>query len=106
MVGIGNALGMPLGVIGGAVISGAYFGDKLSPLSDTTNLAPVMAGTDLFTHIRYMLYTTIPTYVVTLILFIILGFIYGAEGQVNTTETLEAIRTTFTLLPFYSLYLH
>ncbi|WP_158963102.1 Na+/H+ antiporter NhaC [Myroides fluvii] len=99
LVGIGNALGMPLGVIGGAVISGAYFGDKLSPLSDTTNLAPVMAGTDLFTHIRYMLYTTVPTYVVTLILFIILGFIYGADGNVNTTETLTAISDTFTITP-------
>ena len=99
LVGIGNALGMPLGVIGGAVVSGAYFGDKLSPLSDTTNLAPVMAGTDLFTHIRYMLYTTVPTYIVTLILFIILGFIYGSEGQVNTAETLDAISTTFHITP-------
>ena len=99
LVGIGNALGMPLGVIGGAVISGAYFGDKLSPLSDTTNLAPVMAGTDLFTHIRYMLYTTVPTYIVTLILFVILGFIYGAEGQVDTTETLHAISSTFHITP-------
>ncbi|WHT38610.1 Na+/H+ antiporter NhaC [Myroides sp. mNGS23_01] len=99
LVGIGNALGMPLGVIGGAVVSGAYFGDKLSPLSDTTNLAPVMAGTDLFTHIRYMLYTTVPTYTVTLILFIILGFIYSSEGQVNTAETLDAISTTFHITP-------
>lgn len=99
LVGIGNALGMPLGVIGGAVISGAYFGDKLSPLSDTTNLAPVMAGTDLFTHIRYMLYTTVPTYVVTLILFIILGFIYGTNGQVDTEETLTAISDTFHITP-------
>ncbi|MGG5507807.1 MULTISPECIES: Na+/H+ antiporter NhaC [unclassified Myroides] len=99
LVGIGNALGMPLGVIGGAVISGAYFGDKLSPLSDTTNLAPVMAGTDLFTHIRYMLFTTVPTYVVTLILFVILGFIYSADGQVDTAETLQAISHTFHITP-------
>ncbi|MBB1140703.1 Na+/H+ antiporter NhaC [Myroides sp. WP-1] len=99
LVGIGNALGMPLGVIGGAVISGAYFGDKLSPLSDTTNLAPVMAGTDLFTHIRYMLYTTVPTYVVTLILFVVLGFIYSADGQVDTAETLQAISSTFHISP-------
>ena len=60
LVGIGQALGIPTGLIGGAIISGAYFGDKMSPLSDTTNLAPAMAGTDLFTHIRYMMYTTIP----------------------------------------------
>ena len=52
LLGIGQALGLPLGLIGGAIISGAYFGDKMSPLSDTTNLAPAMAGTDLFTHIR------------------------------------------------------
>lgn len=99
LVGIGNALGMPLGLIGGAVVSGAYFGDKLSPLSDTTNLAPVMAGTDLFTHIRYMLYTTVPTYTVTLILFIILGFIYSGEGQIDTAETLNAISSTFHITP-------
>ncbi|MBT3570951.1 MAG: sodium:proton antiporter, partial [Flavobacteriales bacterium] len=60
LLGIGQALGMPTGLIGGAIISGAYFGDKMSPLSDTTNLAPAMAGTDLFTHIKYMMYTTIP----------------------------------------------
>ncbi|WP_158209124.1 Na+/H+ antiporter NhaC [Myroides phaeus] len=100
LVGIGNALGMPLGVIGGAVISGAYFGDKLSPLSDTTNLAPVMAGTDLFTHIKYMLYTTVPTYVVTLLLFIGLGIVYGTSGDVDTTETLKAISDTFLITPW------
>ena len=53
LIGIGGALGIPLGMVAGAVLSGAYFGDKMSPLSDTTNLAPAMAGTDLFTHIRY-----------------------------------------------------
>ena len=61
LVGIGTALGIDPGMIAGAVISGAYFGDKMSPLSDTTNLAPAMAGTDLFTHIKYMAYTTVPT---------------------------------------------
>ena len=59
LIGIGEALGIPLGMVAGAVISGAYFGDKMSPLSDTTNLAPAMAGTDIFTHIRYMAITTI-----------------------------------------------
>ncbi len=100
LVGIGNALGMPLGVVGGAVISGAYFGDKLSPLSDTTNLAPIMAGTDMFTHIKYMLYTTIPTYIITLVLFIILGIFYTASGEVDTTETLNAISNTFNITPW------
>ena len=74
LIGIGGALGIPLGMVAGAVLSGAYFGDKMSPLSDTTNLAPAMAGTDLFTHIRYMAYTTVPTILVTLVVFIILGF--------------------------------
>ncbi|MHC5354687.1 Na+/H+ antiporter NhaC [Myroides sp. LJL115] len=100
LVGIGNALGMPLGVVGGAVISGAYFGDKLSPLSDTTNLAPTMAGTDLFTHIKYMAYTTVPTYIVTLAVFIAFGIIYSAEGEVNTQETLDAISNTFLITPW------
>src|SRR3970040_775651 len=77
LIGVGGALGFDLGMVAGAVISGAYFGDKLSPMSDTTNLAPAMAGTDLFTHIRYMTLTTIPTYVITLILFIILGLTVG-----------------------------
>ena len=69
LVGIGTALGINPGMIAGAVISGAYFGDKMSPLSDTTNLAPAMAGTDLFTHIKYMSFTTVPTIIVTLIVF-------------------------------------
>ncbi len=65
LLGIGKALNIHEGVIAGAIISGAYFGDKMSPLSDTTNLAPAMAGTDLFTHIRYMMYTTLPTLMIT-----------------------------------------
>ena len=71
LVGIGTALGINPGMIAGAVISGAYFGDKMSPLSDTTNLAPAMAGTDLFTHIKYMAYTTVPTIIITLIVFLV-----------------------------------
>lgn len=100
LVGIGNALGMPLGMVGGAVVSGAYFGDKLSPLSDTTNLAPVMAGTDLFTHIKYMLYTTLPTYIVTLLLFVFLGLMHSGSGEINTQETLDAIANTFHITPW------
>ena len=73
LIGIGSALGIPTGMIAGAVISGAYFGDKMSPLSDTTNLAPAMAGTDLFTHIKYMAYTTVPTIIITLIAFSIMS---------------------------------
>ncbi len=81
LVGIGKALGISEGIIGGAIISGAYFGDKMSPLSDTTNLAPAMAGTDLFTHIRYMALTTIPSLTITLIIFLFIGF-----GSVSYTH--------------------
>jgi Na+:H+ antiporter, NhaC family len=73
LIGIAEALGISVGMTAGAILSGAYFGDKLSPLSDTTNLAPAMAGTDLFTHIRYMTLTTVPTITVTIIIFIIIG---------------------------------
>lgn len=74
MLGIGTALGISEGLIGGAIISGAYFGDKMSPLSDTTNLAPAMAGTDLISHIKYMMWTTIPSISITLIIFLFIGF--------------------------------
>lgn len=74
LIGIGKALGLPPGMIAGAVISGAYFGDKLSPLSDTTNLAPAMSGGDLFTHIKYMTLTTVPSIIITILVFVILGF--------------------------------
>ena len=81
MLGIGNALGVPEGITGGAIISGAYFGDKMSPLSDTTNLAPAMAGTDLITHIKYMTYTTIPSIVIALIAFLIIGLMSDIENN-------------------------
>jgi NhaC family Na+:H+ antiporter len=91
-------LGIHDGVIAGALISGAYFGDKMSPLSDTTNLAPAMAGTDLFTHIRYMVFTTAPTLVITLIIFFIWGFTLDTHGQANT-DVLLAIDKAFDLNP-------
>lgn len=98
LIGIGKALGVHEGMIAGAVLSGAYFGDKMSPLSDTTNLAPAMAGTDLFTHIRYMAYTTIPSISIALIIFLILGFTSGAEGTVGQTdEILAAISSKFNI---------
>jgi NhaC family Na+:H+ antiporter len=89
LLGIGKALGLSEAMIGGAIISGSYFGDKLSPLSDTTNLAPAMAGTDLFTHIRYMLYTTVPSMLITLVLFGILGFTSGGDGAVTDVEVVK-----------------
>ena len=95
LVGIGSALGIPTGMIAGAVISGAYFGDKMSPLSDTTNLAPAMAGTDLFTHIKYMAFTTVPTIIVTLIVFTILSGTIDTTGSADISSLLESIDKTF-----------
>ncbi len=98
LIGIGRALGIDEGVIAGAIISGAYFGDKISPLSDTTNLAPAMAGTDLFTHIRYMLLTTVPTLTITLTIFLILGFRYSATSEIQDVEPiLTSLTDTFNI---------
>ncbi|QZE12812.1 Na+/H+ antiporter NhaC [Halosquirtibacter laminarini] len=99
LLGIGQALGFSDAVTAGAIISGAYFGDKMSPLSDTTNLAPAMAGTDLFTHIRYMVYTTVPSIVITLIIFLILGFTIDVHGTADVTSVKSAIESTFTITP-------
>lgn len=97
LLAIGEVLGFPTGLIGGAIISGAYFGDKMSPLSDTTNLAPAMAGTDLFTHIRYMMYTTIPSFIITLIIFLIVGFTHDSNTTQNIDELLQAITNKFNI---------
>ncbi|MCP4414298.1 MAG: sodium:proton antiporter, partial [Gammaproteobacteria bacterium] len=95
LIGIGKTLGLPLGMVAGAVISGAYFGDKMSPLSDTTNLAPAMAGSELFTHIRYMALTTVPSISITLVVFIILGLTYSIEGSTDTELILSSIKQSF-----------
>ena len=100
LVGIGSALGIPTGMIAGAVISGAYFGDKMSPLSDTTNLAPAMAGTDLFTHIKYMAYTTVPTIIVTLIVFAILSGTIDTTGSADISDLLATTDNTFHISPW------
>lgn len=100
LIGIAGALGVPLGMTAGAVISGAYFGDKLSPLSDTTNLAPAMAGTDLFTHIRYMLYTTVPTLIVTLIVFTVIGLTIDTAGVSDTHTISQAVKETINVSPW------
>jgi NhaC family Na+:H+ antiporter len=91
LLGIGKALGFEEGIIAGAIISGAYFGDKMSPLSDTTNLAPAMAGTDLFTHIRYMAKTTIPSITITLIIFLVIGFNYETNGSVDDVFSISNV---------------
>ena len=97
LIGIGKALGFPVGMVAGAVISGAYFGDKLSPLSDTTNLAPAMSGGDLFTHIQYMLYTTLPSIVITLFVFFILGWGFQVTETVNTSTLVNATHEKFNI---------
>ncbi|WP_178985172.1 Na+/H+ antiporter NhaC [Winogradskyella helgolandensis] len=100
LVGIGTALGINPGMIAGAVISGAYFGDKMSPLSDTTNLAPAMAGTDLFTHIKYMAITTVPTIIITLIVFGIISFNIDPTGSADISNLLASIDSTFNISPW------
>ena len=100
LIGIGDTLGISLGMTAGAVISGAYFGDKMSPLSDTTNLAPAMAGGELFSHIKYMTYTTIPTILITLLIFIIIGFTIDTSGTPEISSQLTAINEAFTISPW------
>ncbi|WND03963.1 Na+/H+ antiporter NhaC [Temperatibacter marinus] len=90
-IGIASALQLDPAITAGAVISGAYMGDKLSPLSDTTNLAPAVAGTELFAHIKHMLWTTVPAFIIAMILFSFLGF--GAEGVI-TDPTIDTIKAT------------
>ena len=97
LLGIGQALGISEGLIAGSIISGAYFGDKMSPLSDTTNLAPAMAGTDLFTHIRHMAWTTVPSLIISLVLYLIIGFTMDNEAAVNIDEVLYAIEMNFNI---------
>ncbi|NJB70106.1 NhaC family Na+:H+ antiporter [Saonia flava] len=100
LIGIGNALGINPGMTAGAVISGAYFGDKMSPLSDTTNLAPAMAGGELFSHIKYMTYTTVPTIAVTLIIFIGISLSLDVSGSTDTSSMLNAIKASFNISPW------
>ena len=97
LLGIGQTLEIHEGMVLGAIISGAYFGDKMSPLSDTTNLAPAVAGTDLFTHIRYMTFTTFPSMGITLTVFLVLGFFVESSGEVDTQRVLGAISGKFNI---------
>lgn len=100
-LGVGLGLGVPAHITAGAIISGAYFGDKMSPLSDTTNLAPAVAGSNLFEHIRHMVYTTGVSYIISLILYFVVGAKY-AGGQLDYTqinEILKVLQENFWISP-------
>ena len=96
LMGIGDALGIPAPYTAGAIISGAYFGDKLSPMSDTTVLASSIAGADLFSHIRYMLYTTIPSILLSLVLYLIIGLCYDSK-PVDISQYLTSLSHGFNI---------
>ena len=100
LMGIGKAHGFDDGWIAGSIITGAYFGDKLSPLSDTTVLASSVSGTPLFTHIRYMLYTTVPSFAISLTIFLIAGLIMNVSGHGNVSEFMEGLQNTFVISPW------
>jgi len=101
LIGVGSGLGIPVPLVAGAIVSGAYFGDKMSPLSDTTNLAPAVAGVDLFSHIRHMVYTTGPGYLISLILYGVIGMRFAGEriDSGNIQIILETIHANFTIHP-------
>jgi len=100
LLGIGDAMGYDKAMVAGAIVSGAYFGDKISPLSDTTNLAPAVSGTDLFTHVKYMMYTTVPSMTITLIIFLVIGFAFHPTLTASHSEEVQAtISHTFNITP-------
>lgn len=92
LIGVGQGLGIPLPMVAGAIISGSYFGDKMSPLSDTTNLAPAVAGSEMFSHIRHMVYTTGPSFIIALVLYTLLGLRYGHDSA--RLDTIQQILIT------------
>ncbi len=100
LMGIGKAHGFDDGWIAGSIITGAYFGDKLSPLSDTTVLASSVSGTPLFSHIRYMMYTTVPSFVVSLSIFLIAGMMMNVSGHGNVQEFMDGLQHTFVISPW------
>ncbi len=100
LLGIGKALGFSDGMIAGAIISGAYFGDKISPLSDTTVLASSMSKVPMFEHIRYLMYTTVPSIVITLVIFTILGFSHSGSDSSLINEYTSVLDSKFNITPW------
>lgn len=105
LMGIGHTLGIDVGMVGGAVVSGSYFGDKMSPLSDTTNLAPAMAGSNLIEHVRHMIWTVTPALAIALAVYAFLGRSHGesAQGLERVDATIEVLRTSFELSPWLAI---
>ncbi len=101
LMGIGESLGIPMGMTAGAIISGAYFGDKMSPMSDTTNLAPAMVGTDVITHIKHMVYTSGPAIIISLLIYLIMGFFYdgGTIESASLSQLKTVLNDNFNLSP-------
>lgn len=103
LMGVSEGLGIPAAVTAGAIISGAYFGDKMSPLSDTTNLAPAMAGTDVFTHVKFMFSTNMITFVLTILIFLGLGFVFVSDGAAqldSINEIIDGLQAHFVISPW------
>jgi len=105
LMGVGHTLGIDVGLVGGAVVSGSYFGDKMSPLSDTTNLAPAMAGSTLIEHIKHMVWTVTPALAISLVLYAILGRSHGsdAHGLDRVDATVAVLGDHFNLSPWLAL---
>ncbi|MCL1035697.1 Na+/H+ antiporter NhaC [Shewanella submarina] len=100
LIGIAQAMGLSIEITAGAIISGAYFGDKMSPMSDTTNLAPAVAGTDIFSHIRHMAWTTVPSIIIAMTLFLIIGLTQDTSGlEANLATTEQLLDTQFNVGP-------
>ena len=93
LIGIGKVMGISEGLVAGSIISGAYFGDKMSPLSDTTNLAAAMSSSNLFSHIKYMMYTTIPSFIIAIVIFFFLGFNIETSTTQNINDLLFALES-------------
>ena len=100
LVGIGTAQGYHPGWIAGAIISGAYFGDKVSPLSDTTVLASSSAGTPLFTHIKFMMVTTVPSFVISLLIFLIVSILHETPNAIAAADFANDLKSTFNISPW------
>ncbi len=101
LMGIGQTMNIPLPLVAGSIISGSYFGDKMSPLSDTTNMAPAVAGSELFEHIKHMVYTVTPSLLITLVLYTVLGFKYGNNSidPTSLNEIMALLADKFTVTP-------